>query len=156
RLRASARPFPTPNGATTPTVPNCVPPAPIGAAQFDQDECYCSATTCGSGVLDAGAAVLAALGGAAPPPTVPAGMRIATEFYNPAFDHYFITADPAETASLAAGRLPPWAATSKTFKVWDAPGTNITNVCRFFSARFAPQSSHFYSNTALECPGLQA
>ena len=33
---------------------------------------------------------------------------------------------------------------------------DVTNVCRFFSAAFAPKSGHFYSNDPAECPGLQA
>lgn len=89
-----------------------------------------------------------------PPPTgFPAEVTV-TEFYHPTFNHYFITAYPEEAASLAAGNLPPWQPTGLTFKAWAAAGTNITNVCRFFSATFAPRSSHFYSGAAAECPSL--
>jgi hypothetical protein len=80
----------------------------------------------------------------------------AVEFRHPAFDHYFITAYPEEAASLAVGNLPPWVPTGNTFNVWDAAGTNITNVCRWFSRAFAPKSGHFYSNNKAECPGLEA
>ena len=83
-------------------------------------------------------------------------MTIATEFYHPDFDHYFITANAAEAASLIAGNLPPWVPTGNTFWVWTGASTDVTNVCRFFSATFAPKSSHFYSNDPAECPGLQA
>jgi hypothetical protein len=83
-------------------------------------------------------------------------LGLAVEFYHPQFDHYFITADPAEAASLAAGNLPPWVPTGLTFKVWTGPGTNITNVWRFFSASFAPLSSHFYTNNPTEAAGLIA
>jgi hypothetical protein len=83
-------------------------------------------------------------------------MTIATEFYHPDFDHYFITANAAEAASLIAGNLPPWVPTGNTFWVWTGASTDVTNVCRFFSASFAPKSSHFYSNEPAECPGLQA
>jgi len=55
--------------------------------------------------------------------------------------HVLATADPAETASLIAGNLPPWVATGNTFWVWTRAQTNITNVCRFFSASFAPSRS---------------
>jgi hypothetical protein len=79
-----------------------------------------------------------------------------TEFYHPAFNHYFITAYADEAAHLAAGGLPPWIPTGHTFKVWGGPDQGITNVCRFFSATFAPRSSHFYSNNPDECPGLSA
>ena len=54
-LQSSARPFPVqPPGST---VPVCVAPSTV-----PQDECYCTTTTCGAGLLDAGAAVRAALG----------------------------------------------------------------------------------------------
>jgi hypothetical protein len=66
-----------------------------------------------------------------------------------------MTADAAEAASLVAGNLPPWIATGSTFSVWDGPGVDILNVCRFFSVAFGARSSHFYSNNATECPGLQ-
>jgi serine protease len=60
-LRASTRPFP--NGATDPSVPLCRAPG-----NFDQLECHCTASTCGAGMLDAGAAVAAAAS-AVPSPT---------------------------------------------------------------------------------------
>ena len=79
-----------------------------------------------------------------------------TEFYHPLFDHYFITAYPDEAASLAAGNLPPWIPTGKTFNVWSGPGANVTNVWRFFSASFAPKSGHFYTNDPVEAQNLQS
>ncbi len=54
-LQATARPFPTTGG--TASIPTCV--APGGAAQ---DECYCTTSTCGAGMLDAHAALLAVNG----------------------------------------------------------------------------------------------
>ncbi len=60
-LQATARPFPTTggdNGDGT-LVPQCTAPQPTGAAQIDQLQCYCTTSTCGAGMLDAGAAVLA-------------------------------------------------------------------------------------------------
>ena len=53
-LQASARPFPT-SGADAGTK---VCHAPTGV---DQDQCYCTTSTCGAGMLDAAAAVQAAL-----------------------------------------------------------------------------------------------
>ncbi len=67
-LQASARPFPTTggdNGDGT-VVPQCASPRPIGLAQIDQLQCYCTTSTCGAGMLDAGAAVLAAQAIASP------------------------------------------------------------------------------------------
>ena len=59
RLRQSARPFPTTGGDNGPDptpVTACTPPQ--GA---DQLQCYCTTSTCGAGMLDAGGAVRAAL-----------------------------------------------------------------------------------------------
>jgi len=151
-LQAAARPFPTTGSVNSDGTPvlQCVAPEPSGAPQVDQLECYCTTSTCGAGMLDARGAVLAAIG-AAPP----SGLATVTEFYHPLFNHYFITADAGETALLTTGQLPPWVPTGLTFTAWNRPGLNITNVCRFFSATFAPLSSHFYSNDPLACPALQ-
>ncbi len=55
-LQASARPFPLqPAGSATPV---CNAPA----AGVNQDECYCTTSTCGAGMLDARAALLASIG----------------------------------------------------------------------------------------------
>jgi len=59
-LRNTARPFP----AAAPPLAQCAAPQPIPAIQFDQGECGCTTATCGAGMLDAGAAVLAAKAGA--------------------------------------------------------------------------------------------
>lgn len=67
-IRSTARPFPTTsadNGGAT-AVPQCMSPQPSGLVQFDQQECICTTTTCGAGMLDAGAAVIAAHAGAPP------------------------------------------------------------------------------------------
>jgi len=59
-MQASARPFPSsgvPDDPTTGAVPICH--APNGTEQL---QCYCTKTTCGAGMLDAGAAVRAAIG----------------------------------------------------------------------------------------------
>ena len=55
-MRSSARPFPTSGGSAG--SPQCH--APNGT---DQVECYCTTSTCGAGMLDAGAAVQAAVVG---------------------------------------------------------------------------------------------
>jgi len=74
-LQASARPFPTTggdNGDGTP-VPQCVVPRLDSLGNpIDQSQCYCTANTCGAGMLDAGAAVRAAATGV-PAPIVQAG-----------------------------------------------------------------------------------
>ncbi len=77
-LTSKVRPFPTTggdNGDGTP-VDQCFPPNPIGQSQFDQLQCYCTTSTCGAGMLDAGAAVSLAAVGVVPRVTVsPASPR---------------------------------------------------------------------------------
>ena len=60
-LQSSARPFPSSGLSNTDGTPlaQCVAPQPIGSPQIDQLECYCTTTTCGAGMLDAGATLAA-------------------------------------------------------------------------------------------------
>ena len=62
-LQSTARPFPTTGSVNSDgtAVAQCMAPQPIGTAQVDQLECYCTTSTCGAGMLDAGAAVQAAV-----------------------------------------------------------------------------------------------
>lgn len=65
-LQASARSFPAqPSGSS---VPVCRAPNAIA-----QDECYCTASTCGAGMLDVAAAVTAAAGTSLPTASIAAG-----------------------------------------------------------------------------------
>ena len=83
-------------------------------------------------------------------PTVPV-----VEYYNPVFDHYFITSVPVEISLLNA-RQPPfqdWIATGFTFNGYanaTAPASSVA-ICRFFNSTFAPKSSHFYAPHGLGC-----
>jgi serine protease len=65
-LRASAQPFPT-TGSTA-GVLQC-----NATTSSHGEECYCNTSTCGAGMLDAGAAVNAAAGAQQPPPTSSGG-----------------------------------------------------------------------------------
>ena len=74
-LQATARPFPTTggdNGDGTPVRQCDVPRLDSLGNPIDQSQCYCTANTCGAGMLDAGAAVRAAATGV-PAPIVQAG-----------------------------------------------------------------------------------
>ena len=77
------------------------------------------------------------------------------EYYNPVFDHYFITSVPVEISLLNA-RQPPfqdWIATGFAFKGYanaTAPASSVA-ICRFFNSTFAPKSSHFYAPHGLGC-----
>ena len=63
-LLATARPFPT-SGAEDGSgpIPACTAPKfDVNNDPIDQNQCYCNTSVCGAGMLDAGAAVAAALG----------------------------------------------------------------------------------------------
>ena len=102
------------------------------------------------------AALLAAIslmGGAgaasAFPPLPP---NTAVEFYHAAFDHYFITNNPAEIDALDSGRTTGWTRTGRGFQVFAAAGESASAnpVCRFY---IRPQhgDSHFFSASPAEC-----
>ena len=81
----------------------------------------------------------------------------AIEYYHAGFNHYFITAEPAEAANLDGGAFGGvWSRTGQTFTVWTQAGPQTSEACRFFSAAFAPKSSHFYTPKATECSLLRA
>jgi probable HAF family extracellular repeat protein len=86
----------------------------------------------------------------APTPASPTKAQ-AIEYYYPAFDHYFVTADPNEISALDGGMFAGWQRTGETFNVYSNALVGSASVCRFFSASFAPKSSHFYTPDAGEC-----
>ncbi len=113
----------------------------------------CTTDRCGSGIVDAGAAVRAAA--AVPPPTGPA-IATAVEFYNAALDHYFITYLAAEISALDAGTtIKGWTRTGQSFDVYVAPTTVTSPVCRFY---IPPDkgNSHFYGRGTAECSATAA
>jgi serine protease len=61
-LQATARPFPSPGSiASSSAAPTCTPPQyDLLGGPADQLECYCGTSACGAGMLDAGAALIAA------------------------------------------------------------------------------------------------
>ena len=109
-------------------------------------------------ILDA--AVFLAAGGIRSPGVGPLTLSDSVkviEYYHAAFDHYFITAIPAEIAILDTGALAKdWKRTGEAFNVYvtGVPGTSPT--CRFFSTSFAPKSSHFYTPSVSECAIVKA
>lgn len=80
----------------------------------------------------------------------------AVEYHHAGFDHYFITAIPAEIDAVDGGTVAGWARTGAAFGVFPLSTAGASNVCRFFSASFAPKSSHFYSPFADECAAAGA
>ena len=82
-----------------------------------------------------------------------AGVSIssAVEFFHEGFGHYFTTTFANEIAALDSGTIAGWTRTGQTFGVYVAGTPGRVNVCRFFSATYAPRSSHFYTPFASEC-----
>jgi hypothetical protein len=82
---------------------------------------------------------------ASPSPTMSA-----VEYYDAELGHYFVTAIADEITKLDNQTIAGWLRTGESFDVF-APGGGNVPVCRFFSASFAPKSSHFYTPLAGEC-----
>lgn len=78
------------------------------------------------------------------------------EYYHAVFDHFFVTAIAAEMNALDTGAFVGWQRTGEAFAVLPIGAAGASDVCRFFSAAFAPKSSHFYTPVQSECAGLQA
>jgi len=70
------------------------------------------------------------------------------EFYNSGLNHFFLTSNPAEAASIdAGGSGPGWSRTGDTFK---SGGPNA--VCRFYGVQAAGgPNGHFYTADPAEC-----
>lgn len=147
-LQATSNAFPTTggdNGDGTP-VPQCTAPQYNGATPVDQLQCYCTTSTCGAGMLNAGAAVTAMQ---ATPAAVPV-----VEYYWAARDHYFISANPAEIAALDAAPPDGWVRTGQTFNAYAQPRGFASRTCRFYIP--APYGdSHYFSASPEECAAVQ-
>ena len=81
----------------------------------------------------------------------------AVEYYHAAFDHYFMTAEPAEIEALDVGRLQGWQRTGLSFNV--VAGSAVTaggtaDVCRYYGRPEAGLDTHFYSASADECAAV--
>jgi outer membrane protein assembly factor BamB len=77
------------------------------------------------------------------------------EFYNPAFDHYFMSSLDAEIEALDTGMFPGWARTGDTFAAYSQSLPGANPVCRFYLPP-AYGDSHFYSASPAECAAVQA
>lgn len=80
-----------------------------------------------------------------------AATATAVEYFHADFGHYFVTASPVEITALDAGQFEGWTRTGQLFDVWTANASGLATMCRFFSAAFAPRSSHFYTPDSAEC-----
>ena len=84
-------------------------------------------------------------------PTAPAGKVRAVEYHHEAFDHYFLTTIDDEITKLDNGTFVGWTRTGAGIDMDIGAPAGTVPVCRFFSAAFAPKSSHFYTPFASEC-----
>jgi YVTN family beta-propeller protein len=80
----------------------------------------------------------------------------AVEYFHAAFGYYFVTASADEIGKLDAGAFAGWARTGESFKVSSTRTAGTLDVCRFFTDRFPPSSSHFYTPFADECAIVKA
>ncbi|MEO5700931.1 MAG: c-type cytochrome [Casimicrobiaceae bacterium] len=85
-----------------------------------------------------------------------AGKITIVEYYHAGFDHYFMTGVAAEISGLDNGTIAGWKRTGQQFATNAATSGGTTPVCRFFSASFAPKSSHFYTPSDSECFTVKA
>jgi hypothetical protein len=75
----------------------------------------------------------------------------AVEYYHQAFEHYFVTANPAEIAALDSGAVSGWWRTGQRYRVDTVPGEGLVSVCRFYTSAYAGKASHFFTASAAEC-----
>jgi hypothetical protein len=87
-----------------------------------------------------------------PAPIAQAGrFANAFEYRHVGFDHYFSTTIADEVTKLDHNVFSGWERTGESFGVAPTGTGGALDVCRFFSAVFAPKSSHFYTSLASEC-----
>lgn len=79
------------------------------------------------------------------------GQQWAIEYYNPALDHYFMTADPHEVDVLDSQQIPGWQRTGYVFKVYAPGSTQGVPACRFFGVPGVGPNTHFFSILQNEC-----
>jgi hypothetical protein len=80
----------------------------------------------------------------------------AVEYYNPALDHYFMSALQPDIDALDRGIIAGWRRTGFSFKVFPTQangGPGVNPVCRFY---IPPQhgNSHFFSASLDECAAI--
>lgn len=105
---------------------------------------------CGSGMLDAGAAVASTLLAGPPPPNA----YQVIEYYRADLDHYFITADPAEihfVDTFLGGIFQRTGLYFYAYLNYAAAPPDVQGVCRFYANAETQINSHYYSANFLEC-----
>ena len=88
--------------------------------------------------------------GANAPVVTPATVQL-IEYFHAGFGHYFVTHLHDEIVKLDDGTFAGWSRTGRLINAWTSATSGSSPVCRFFSEKFAPKSSHFYTSFAPEC-----
>lgn len=83
------------------------------------------------------------------------GVVAVVEFHHRALDHYLLSANAAEIASLDSGKTVGWERTGLRFLAFDNPQPGTSPVCRF-TRSLAYGDSHFYSASPAECAATAA
>lgn len=108
---------------------------------------------CGAGALNTGLAIASTFPAVS---AVPDGAVAIVEYYDPALDHYLVTADPAEMAVLDDDPGARYRRTGHVFYGWADPGLAPTGVdvrgaCRFHAGPEHRIDSHFFTADPAEC-----
>jgi serine protease len=91
----------------------------------------------------------------APAPAAP-DQRLTVEYYHAGFNHYFITAEPAEMAILDAGELiTGWQRTGYDFNAFAPGSARGASTCRFYGTPGRGPNTHFFTAYAHECDLLR-
>ncbi|MFO1305414.1 MAG: S8 family serine peptidase [Burkholderiales bacterium] len=106
----------------------------------------CPTLGCGTGIVDAGAAVRGAMA------TNGGSLRATVvEYYNAALDHYFMTWAPDEILLLDTGvALKGWRRTGMSFEVLLTPALGTSGVCRIYIPP-GLGDGHYFGRDAGEC-----
>lgn len=91
-----------------------------------------------------------------PPATALPPVSKLVEFLHATFGHYFVTNNGDDISAIDSGVFVGWARTGRTINAYESGHAALAPVCRFFTDKFAPKSSHFYTADAVECAGLKA
>jgi photosystem II stability/assembly factor-like uncharacterized protein len=78
------------------------------------------------------------------------------EYYHAVLDHYFITSNAAEIASLDDGFPAGWTSTGLQFNARVDGAAGASPVCRLYSTTFGYKGTHFYTPFGFECALLRS
>ncbi len=84
------------------------------------------------------------------PGTAASNLGVVVEYYHAGLDHYFMTMDAGEVASLDSGAFAGWQRTGLRFLAYKTPVAGSSPVCRAYLEANG-SSTHFYSAVAAEC-----